>query len=140
MTEDEKVVSFFGRRQIKGAEEKTHLDKHNARQKALRVLGPAIRQLRQLGLSSAEISTLLRFSADGVGGATDDAGKPFASILFWLRLVIKNPGEIEFTRAPRGVAFERLAFLPANYPLDRELARPVAYDKRTQNACITFVT
>jgi hypothetical protein len=61
MTEDEKVVSFFGRRQIKGAEEKTHLDKHNARQKALRVLGPAIRQLRQLGLSSAEISSLLRF-------------------------------------------------------------------------------
>jgi hypothetical protein len=76
MTEDEKVVSFFGRQVQKGTDEKISHARTAERQKAFRILAPAIRQLRQLGLCSRDISSLLRFSADEVGDATDDAGKP----------------------------------------------------------------
>jgi hypothetical protein len=72
MSEGENVVSLESRLLEKAARKDTYYATVDSRTKAVSILAIAVRQMRELKLSSRDISRLFRLSADVLGDATDD--------------------------------------------------------------------
>jgi hypothetical protein len=72
MSDNKNVISFEQRLAARllaaRLRERDYFDKMNARSEAFGVLGVAVKQMRDLGLTSKDIAALFTFSADEISG------------------------------------------------------------------------